>query len=196
MVDGSEKEQKRVEIVKAAEKLFAHFGLKKTSLDEVAEASGLAKASIYYYFSSKTELFDAVVEYESNILLKKIQKAIDAAHTIDAKLRAYFLARFTHITELVNLRRITRSVARELSPYAEKARLRFFDKEKSILRELLQQGVDEGVFAVANIDFAIMVIIAGTRGLDSALFVYEHRRIEKQDYCDMLDIFFNGILKR
>jgi AcrR family transcriptional regulator len=49
------------EIHRAALDLFSNQGYEKTSLREIAEAVGITKASLYYHYSSKQELLQAIV---------------------------------------------------------------------------------------------------------------------------------------
>lgn len=51
------------EILKAATEIFSRKGFDGTRIAEIAEASGLPKANVYYYFSSKEEIYRAVIEY-------------------------------------------------------------------------------------------------------------------------------------
>jgi AcrR family transcriptional regulator len=55
-------EIRKGEIIEAAKVLFESKGIKKTSINEIANRIGVAKGLVYYYFSSKEELIEAVVE--------------------------------------------------------------------------------------------------------------------------------------
>ena len=55
-------ERSRAIILKAAAEEFALFGLGGARIDQIAERSGLNKRLIYYYFSDKDQLFQAVLE--------------------------------------------------------------------------------------------------------------------------------------
>jgi TetR/AcrR family transcriptional regulator, cholesterol catabolism regulator len=52
---------RRQELIRAAASAFKTQGLSNTSVDDVARAAGVDRASLYYYFGTKKELFDAVV---------------------------------------------------------------------------------------------------------------------------------------
>lgn len=52
---------KRREIIDGARKVFFEKGFDGASMDEVAKAAGVSKATIYVYFASKEELFEALV---------------------------------------------------------------------------------------------------------------------------------------
>lgn len=53
--------KRRGEIAKAATKVFNELGFRGTSMGAVAKAMGISRATLYYYVSSKEELFDELV---------------------------------------------------------------------------------------------------------------------------------------
>lgn len=53
--------QKRQQIIKAAEKRFVRHGLLKTTLEEIARDLRVGKATVYYYFDSKEQLYYEVI---------------------------------------------------------------------------------------------------------------------------------------
>jgi len=63
----------RADICQAATEIISTKGYEKASLREIAEAVGITKASLYYHFSSKNELFDAILAP----LLTDLRSALD-----------------------------------------------------------------------------------------------------------------------
>ena len=84
-------DERKSEIIKTAEKLFLEKGVHNTKISEIVETIGVAKGLFYYYFKSKDDVINAVIEHFiseldislSNILnrdmnyYKKISKFID-----------------------------------------------------------------------------------------------------------------------
>jgi AcrR family transcriptional regulator len=56
------KEARPAELVAAALRLFSERGFAATRLDDVAAAAGVSKGTVYLYFESKEQLFEAVVQ--------------------------------------------------------------------------------------------------------------------------------------
>jgi AcrR family transcriptional regulator len=56
-------------ILDAAQNRFARFGFSKVTMDEIAEDVGMAKASLYYYYPSKEDVFRAVLRREQEQFL-------------------------------------------------------------------------------------------------------------------------------
>lgn len=57
-----EKIERKIEIIEAAKKLFAKNGYSPTSMDDIAKDVGITKASLYYFFKGKEEIFSAIIE--------------------------------------------------------------------------------------------------------------------------------------
>ncbi len=74
--------ERKNQLIKAASKRFSKLGYYKTTLEEVARDIRIGKATIYHYFTSKDELYNAVLEWESNDIIEKI-KSIFNDETID-----------------------------------------------------------------------------------------------------------------
>jgi AcrR family transcriptional regulator len=84
-----EKEQRRNDIISAAEKLFFSRGYENVSLDEIAKKVDLGRSTLYLYFGNKEELFFALVLRGTVILYSLIKKETEKANTGLEKLAAF-----------------------------------------------------------------------------------------------------------
>ncbi len=64
-----EADQRKNEILDAAETLFTLKGFDKTSTNEILEAVGIARGTLYYHFKSKEDIMDALIERHTSRLL-------------------------------------------------------------------------------------------------------------------------------
>ena len=65
MLSKRQEEQRKLRkqsILEGALKVFKTHGIEKTTMDEIALESGFGKATLYYYFASKDEVFIAIME--------------------------------------------------------------------------------------------------------------------------------------
>ncbi len=99
MVD---KEEYRERIILTASKIFSHYGFRKTTMEEISRALKKGKSSIYYYFQSKEEIFEAVVLYEANQLRTRLTTAIKEVDSPPDKLRNYIYVRMKEFAKLSN----------------------------------------------------------------------------------------------
>ena len=67
-----EKETIRAQMREKAAKLFERQGLKKTSVDELAQAAGISKGAFYLFYESKEELFMEILEGLENDFRRRI----------------------------------------------------------------------------------------------------------------------------
>ncbi|MBC7317986.1 TetR/AcrR family transcriptional regulator [Candidatus Bipolaricaulota bacterium] len=78
-----ERELLRQRLIAAGRELFARFGLRKTTVDELAQKAGLAKGTFYLFFPSKEALYAEVLLCELPEMLKRLhERSFGAASDI------------------------------------------------------------------------------------------------------------------
>src|ERR1700733_498549 len=77
------------QILQAAKRLFQVHGLYKVTMDDVAKAIGKGRSSLYYYYKSKDEIFDAVMDIEIKEMLTAIARAVSQVPTVEQKISAF-----------------------------------------------------------------------------------------------------------
>jgi AcrR family transcriptional regulator len=90
---------RRAAILDASRDAFADTGYHETSLDAVAERAGVSKALLYEHFSSKRELYVAMLEIHVAELIERIAGAIAEAEPGEARMRAGLEAFFGFVEE-------------------------------------------------------------------------------------------------
>lgn len=97
-----EKEQRRTEIIEAAEKLFFSRGYDNVSMKDIAGEVELSKATLYLYFENKEELFFAIVLRGIQILYKLVKEGFNKEKTGIKKIEAFKNAYTGFINEYSN----------------------------------------------------------------------------------------------
>lgn len=133
------------EILEKAQKLFQQFGLKKTTMDEIAGECGKAKSTLYHYYNSKEEVFSAVIDLELRFLRIAVKEKVDKAHTTKDKIIAYFLKFHQEVLNKINLYRV---VKHELvtKALAEEYFAKMMNFEICYVTRILEDGYDTGEF--------------------------------------------------
>lgn len=187
---------KRDTILIAAQRLFARFGLRKTTVEEIINLAKIAKGTFYKYFPDKEALFLEVVEKESASLVLAIREAVAQASTSQEKMKAYLETKASKIAELVNLYQVTRERIDEYWPQIEGVREKYLTEEQRIVREVLIDGVDKGELEVAEPELTAFTIVIAVKGLESS-WMMEASPIELEQGMDLLlEVLFQGIIKR
>ena len=191
------RDEMRDSIVKAATQVFTRFGFKKTSMDDIARSIRMGKSSIYYYFKSKEEIFQAVVDSEADMLRIKVNKILEGSDDSMSKLRAYVKLRMDLIKQLSNYMEILKNDDLMNLALTEKIRKKYDDEEVTIIRRILEEGNDKGLFKVKDLNLSSLAIVTAMKGLEVPL-VTDSMGIESLNMIidDMLDILFFGIVKR
>jgi len=69
-----ETDKKREQIIEGAIKRFTHFGINKTTMNEIADDLSVSKPALYYYFPDKTSLIIGVIDRIFNDYFEAVQK--------------------------------------------------------------------------------------------------------------------------
>jgi AcrR family transcriptional regulator len=105
---------RRREILDGGRHLFARKGYHMTTLDDVAEAVELGKATLYSYFDSKERLFESVLE-DAFIAMQMIgEEALLAEGSIEERIRDFIGAELLHFFRHPSTLRLMMSEAHQL----------------------------------------------------------------------------------
>lgn len=80
------------QLLAIARRLFAQQGYDRTALRDIAEAAGITKAALYYYFPNKDALFERVVLESLQMLVDDVSAAVARETTPTARIRAFMEA--------------------------------------------------------------------------------------------------------
>lgn len=97
---------RRAEILDAARRVFARKGFALGIMDEIAREAGIAKGTIYLYFRSKTEVYQALLAHDMKVLQSCTLERIDAQPTLGGKIRAFILTRIENAEQQKEIFRI------------------------------------------------------------------------------------------
>jgi AcrR family transcriptional regulator len=149
---------RRIEILKSAAAAFRHRGYHGASVDEIASALAMTKGNLYYYFRNKEEILFACHDYSLDVLLALMDETRTEATPPDAKLRKLILAFIHVILDELQGTALTLDL-QALSPSLLEKVIEKRDRFDRGMREIIQQGIDEGLFRPGNpkmIAFAMM----------------------------------------
>lgn len=129
------------EIIIQAQKLFMQFGLKKTTMDEIAMACGKAKSTLYHYFKNKDEVFDAVLDKEIKSLRTVVNEEVSKQTSLKGKLHSYFITFHQETIHRINLYRIIKPELNiELS--AKDRFNKVLDFEINYVNSFIEKGIE------------------------------------------------------
>lgn len=137
----------REKLIEAARQLFARKGVENTTINDIADATDKDRRTIYTYFRNKHEIYDAVLERDSEQSVTSLREIAASDMLAADKLR--LLVR--HQLDATDggghtVRKSLRALLSRDGKRLQAVRSLAQAKEQEILDEILRQGVAEGTF--------------------------------------------------
>ncbi|MGH9016401.1 MAG: TetR/AcrR family transcriptional regulator [Acidimicrobiales bacterium] len=152
---------RRDQVVDVATRLFGERGTTEVSMDEIASRAGVARSTIYVYFSNRDELVRACITRMHDQLVAAVTATWDTTRAPVDRLRALILGLFEQIDANPAFVRLALSTYEDMAPSGA-----VIGSEVSVIgldvvgrvRELYRDGVDGGEFRAFDPDRAVALI--------------------------------------
>jgi len=157
------KEARPGELLAAALELFVEKGFAATRADEVAKRAGVSKGTLFLYFSSKEELFKAVVRDNISGRYPGWAAEFEAFEGSTADMLRYAMNSWWTSVGATKASGISKLIMSEASNFPELAA--FYQKEviepgHALIRRILQRGIDRGEIRPIDMTQAVHIIMA------------------------------------
>ena len=156
--------EKREKILKSAARLFAKNGYEKVTMEEIATKLKLNKATLYYYFKSKDEIFFMIQMQAIGQANDALEKVLDSNLGPKEKLREAIKSHVRIVTRdyiTGTFRQRELVLPRELMVKVIAARNHFEENFEKIVLE----GVKQGIFQENNWKLAVMSILGALNAI-------------------------------
>jgi len=186
----------RDEILRAAMGLFRTYGLDKTTMEDIAEAAGKGKSTLYYYFKTKEDVFYAVASKERESAFREIEKAVNACKNASERMRVLFSIRRKIISTKAKLYPLIFKETTKHLEFFGKMRRENNMEEINLLTRILEEGVTSGEFgAIKKDDCGAIAVtaISALHGMDLELLLDGKIAPDCDRMETMSDIFIRGL---
>ena len=129
-------DERKNEILDAAEELFAAKGYEETSTGDILDRVGIARGTLYYHFRSKEEILDALIERMNRVLIARAEK-IAGDRSIPV------VERMVCTIAGMNLEESDSSIGHEVLEQVHKP-------QNALMHQKMQQGILDGVVPVIS----------------------------------------------
>jgi AcrR family transcriptional regulator len=195
------KEARPQELLAAALDLFVERGFAATRLDDVAARAGVSKGTLYLYFTSKEELFKAVVRENVLPVLGEAEEIIDRYQGHSAALFQEIILGWWERIGATKLSGITKLIMAASGNFPEVAKLYYeevISRSNALIIRMLERGIARGEFRPINAHQAMNVVVAPV----VMLMMWGHsfsacrpEPIAADEYLNcFIDIFLRGLL--
>ncbi|HBV85205.1 TetR/AcrR family transcriptional regulator [Desulfosporosinus sp.] len=86
MVSTASREEKQIDILKAAIRVFSEHGFDGAKMEYIAKEAGIGKGTVYEYFESKDRLFEEILKFSVDQFSLGLKESIDKGETIEEKI--------------------------------------------------------------------------------------------------------------
>src|SRR4030042_3178591 len=136
----------RDEILGAAAGIIGAKGFEATSMQDIATAVNLQKASLYHHFSSKQEILLAILDHALYLLTNRLEGVRSASLSPEEKLRQAMVAYLEIISLQQNLASVLLLEYRSLEPDMRRQHVLRRDRFEHLWRDLIIEGINAGAF--------------------------------------------------
>jgi len=143
------KQNIREKILEAAERRLWHYGIKKTTIDEIAADAGVGKGTVYLYFDSKEDISLAIfVSYKLGILREQEEIARDSNLDTFEKIREFLLLPVLSAHLKCSESPEAQDLIAVLKPHLADHLRPYIEKERQVLADILTDGIKLGDLSV------------------------------------------------
>lgn len=160
------KESTRDLLLDAAKRQFIKNGFDSVSMMDIARESGMSRRTLYSYFESKAEVYNAAVKRETDLVVAKLRSLVVPGTPPSKKITDYVYGRFSVIKDMVDRNGTLRSFFFRNNWNLEHFRKDLDRQEKQILIDIIVEGVNQGAFQVPNVNLIVEMIQDGMRGFE------------------------------
>ena len=156
-------------IIKAASEVIARNGVDRTRIEDISKTANISKGIIYDHFIGKEEIVTEVFHQNGERFFSKIKKGISKSYSSQQNLKNIFqmiektllheslmsTLLYTHIIELT----------KNKNPEFRKMSDNYYNNFKTLLKELIDEGIKKEEINVKNAEFLSSVVLSTIDGL-------------------------------
>jgi AcrR family transcriptional regulator len=137
-------------ILEASAQIIRQKGYHAASMQDIADAVNLQKASLYHHFSSKQDILLALLDQALDLLIERVSVVLSRELPPDEKLRQAMRVYMECLEEHAALASVLLLEHRSLNPEYRGRHIPRRDRFERLWRDLIQEGVETGIFHVPD----------------------------------------------
>lgn len=197
-------ESKKEKILDAAMHCFARFGINKATMDDIAQAIGMKKASLYYYYKNKEAIFSDAISRESKSVIREIDSQIKEIPSAQEKLRQFVVLGNEYFKKRAKMLELSVQVMIESKLMINEAHNKMEKRVGEYLKLIIRFGVENKEFAPCDETKVSEMIRMMLNALRFEIFQNARQQLVSEIHFDemnerglfMIDILCNGLKVR
>jgi AcrR family transcriptional regulator len=191
----------REEILATTRSVIQRYGLRKTTMDDIARAMGRERSSLYYYFPGRDELIRAFIQNELMEMAQVVHTEVARHKDAIGRMRAYVIARLEQVAERVSVYGETVPQYRAGSDIQQMTEQRqtFDEAEQRFFADLIMDGIRDGQLrrlSEAEVLLFTRFAFSAIRGVELELVLDPLRATDLKMQAQVaMDIFSRGLAR-
>lgn len=181
-------------IVAVALKVFGRLGVYKTTMNDIAKAAKKGRRTIYSYFNSKEEVYEAVLEKETVNMVVPMQQIVNSDLQPLEKLKKYTHQRIISICKIADNHHAFKRGFIHNDKVILKIRRRFDNIDTSLLSKIFNEGNEKECFKIKNLGLTVKNFQLALRGMEIDFIKSSFDDDNKKQLDHFIDLITNGIL--
>ena len=181
-------------IVTVALRVFGRLGVYKTTMNDIARAAKKGRRTIYQYFKSKEEVYEAVLERETANMIKPMKAIVDSELSSEEKLRQYAHQRINSIYGIANNHHAFKVGFIHNDKVIIKLRKRFDNADTELLTAVIKEGKENETFKIDDVELTVKNIQVGLRGMEIDFIKNDLNENCKKQLDHFINMINQGIL--
>ncbi len=196
-------DKKRDAIIEGAIKRFIHYGIQKTTMNEIAEDLSVSKPSLYYYFPDKSSLIEGVIQKIFDDYFEVTEKELLIDMSLDERMNNLIEIRFKFFQKYYMLH--LSGTSPDASLNSDELKARFMDmkrKNVDVHVSIFKKALDKGEIAETDLAKTVELYLESQMGISSLCIMHGNKELfpSKKEMKVMLDkqlslskIFIKGL---
>ena len=186
---------KKQEILLAAEQVFLKYGIKKITLSDIAQACGMKKTALYYYFKNKEAIITEMLAYKFAQINQQVLSEVEAAESVQEKLRNFMHSKILLMRDHLPLMKLfdDESLSFRSKKFMDQQRELVMEKDFCLIRQILEKGIKNHKVNYELNDSLVLMILGVTYGSFIGKFIEDANWDVDEMVATTIDVIFKGI---
>jgi len=180
-----ERQLRKIRIVEGALKVFNDVGIEKTTMDEIAIESGFGKATLYYYFTSKDEVFVEIMEKG----WRKLWEGIESRIVEEVGPKEKFMSIVKKMGQIVTSDKVLYGFLFTAPNFIQETQKQTWKTYQERLYSILQSIIEDGIKKKEFVNLNSGLLMKAIGGLFHQLLISNNEELKEDDFEIMLKNF-------
>jgi len=185
-------------LIEVARQLFARLGVDNTTMNDIAMASDKGRRTLYTYFKSKSEIYNAVIQSELKILYDSLEAVSKKKLPADEKIILYIRIRLESTGKVVYRNGTLRANFFRDMRRVESVRKTYDERDFNVIKSILEEGVEQGIFEISDPAKTALILQNVMKGMEIPYIrgiINGFSPSDSSEANSVIELLFNGIKK-